>query len=108
MNNNIIGAVVAAAIGVGVAFISYLVSKAVLKKSPEKYSATTVMRQVIHIGFLVAVYFVSGKTACDPIYLLVGAVLGMTLPMFFFTKKLLNINEALYGKEKRKEEEADG
>lgn len=108
MDRNIIGAVVAALIGVGVAFMSYLISKRVLAKAPEKYSFATVMRQVVQIGFLVIVYFVGQKTAFDPIYLLVGAVLGMTLPMFIFTKKLLDFNKVLNSKEKRKEEETDG
>lgn len=108
MNQNIIGAVIVAAIGVGVAFINYLISKAILTKSPDKYSMTTVIRQIIQIGFLVIVYFASEKTAYDPMYLLIGAVLGITLPMFLFTKKLLSFNETLYGKDKRKEEESDG
>ena len=108
MNQNIIGAVVAAAVGVGIAFVNYLISKAVLAKSPDKYSITTVMRQIIQVGFLVIVYFAGEKTEYDPIYLLIGAVLGITLPMFLFTKKLLSFNETLYRKEKGKEEETDG
>lgn len=108
MNQDIIGAVIAALIGVGVAFINYLISKYVLIKSPQKYSFTTVVRQVVQVGFLVAVYLVGQRTAFDPIYLLIGAVLGMTLPMFYFTKRLLNFNEALHNKETGKEEDDDG
>lgn len=108
MISDIIGAVFAATVGVGVAFVNYLISKAVLAKIPEKYSAATVLRQIVQIVFLVIVYFVGQKTGYDPIYLLVGAVLGMTVPMFMFTKKLLSLNEVLHSKEKRKEEETDG
>lgn len=108
MISNIIGAVVVAVVGVGVAFVNYLISKTVLTKIPDKYSATTVLRQIVQIAFLVIVYFISKKTNYDPMYLLVGAVLGITVPMFIFTKKLLTLNETLRSKEKRKEEEVDG
>ena len=108
MISNIIGAVVVAVVGVGVAFVNYLLSKTVLVKNPQKYSAVTVLRQLIQVGFLVIVYFISKKTNYDPMYLLVGAVLGITVPMFIFTKKLLTLNETLRSKEKRKEEEVDG
>ena len=108
MISNIIGAVVVAVVGVGVAFVNSLISKTVLTKIPDKYSATTVLRQIVQIAFLVIVYFISKKTNYDPMYLLVGAVLGITVPMFIFTKKLLTLNETLRSKEKRKEQEVDG
>ena len=108
MISNIIGAVVVAVVGVGVAFVNYLISKTVLAKIPDKYSATTVLRQIVQIAFLVIVYFISKKTNYDPMYLLVGAVLGITVPMIIFTKKLLRYNESLQQSEKRKEEDPDG
>lgn len=109
MNHNIIGAVLTALVGVLVAFANYLFSKKVLVKAPQKYALLTVVRQALQVGFLVIVYFVGAKTElADPIYLLVGAVLGMTLPMLFFTKKLLTVNEATAHKKEEKEAEADG
>lgn len=104
MNYDIIGAVISALIGFAIAYLNYVISKYVLKKSPQKYSFTTVLRQVIQIAYLAAVYFIGEKTGTDIIYLLVGAVLGMTLPMLYFTKKLINFNEAFYKTEKGKEE----
>ena len=104
---NIIAATVFAAVGLLVAFISYVISKKALEKNPQKYAMTTVLRQVLQVGFIVAVYFIGRKTDYDITYLLVGGVLGLTVPMFFFTKKLLNYNEAI-NKEKRKEPENDG
>ena len=41
-------------------------------------------------------------------YLLVGAVLGMTVPMVYFTKKLLSFNKTTDTKKEEKEGEADG
>ena len=108
MISDLIGAAVSAAVGVGVAFVNYLLSKTVLVKNPQKYSAVTVLRQLIQIGFLVVVYFIGQKTKYDPMYLLIGAALGMTLPMIVFTKKLLRYNESLQQSKKRKEEDPDG
>ena len=109
MNHNILGAAVAAFSGLLVAFVNYLFSKKVLIKSPEKYSLVTVARQILQVGFLAVVYLVGTKTQlADPAYLLVGAVLGMTVPMIFFTKKLLRINAATSSEKNEKEVETDG
>lgn len=108
---NIIGAVIAAAVGFLVAYANYFFSKNVLVKAPDKYSATFVARQILQVAYLVAVYFIGSKTQiADLVYLLVGAVAGMTVPMIFFTKKLLLLNETMKTKkkEKEKEGEADG
>lgn len=111
MNYNIIGAALAAVIGLLIAFVNYLISKKVLISAPGKYSFITVVRQIIQIGYLAAVYFVGESTGTvNPAYLLVGAVLGMTLPMLLFTKKLLAVNESKPAaqKDKGKEDETDG
>ncbi len=109
MNHNIIGAIVAAIAGVVIALINYIFSKKVLINAPEKYSLITVVRQILQVGFLVVVYFTGTKTQiADPIYLLIGAVLGMTVPMIYFTKKLLLINETEAKAKNKKEDEADG
>ena len=109
MNLNIIGAVVTAVLGFLIAFVNYTFSKAVLRKASEKYALITVARQVLQIGFLIIVYFVGTKTqVADVTYLLVGAVLGITIPMFIFTRKLLKLNETKRGKSPGKEGESDG
>ena len=109
MNCNIIGAAATLALGAVIAFVNYSFSKKVLIKAPEKYSLVTVVRQVLQIGFLALVYLIGTKTQlADPMYLLVGAVLGMTVPMFFFTKKLLVINGSAVSSKKEKEADTDG
>lgn len=109
MFSDIVGAVVAAAVGFLIAFINYVFSKKVLIKSPDKYSASFVVRQVLQVAYLVAVYFIGTKTQiADLTFLLVGAVAGMTVPMFFFTKKLLSLNDTIKTKKTAKEDETDG
>lgn len=106
---NIIGAVIAAAVGFLIAFINYVFSKNLLLKNPDKYSASFIARQFLQVAYLVLVYFIGSKTqVADLVYLLVGAVAGMTLPMFFFTKKLLSLNETIKTKKTEREDETDG
>lgn len=109
MNHNITGAAAAMISGLVIAFINYLISKKVLLKAPQKYSLITVARQILQVGFFVLVYFVGTKTKlADPTYLLVGAVVGLTVPMIFFTKKLLAVNDLTVSYKKEKEAETDG
>ena len=109
MNTNIIGVVLAVVCGFLVAFLNYILSKIILTKAPEKYSLITVVRQVFQIGFLVAVYFIGDKIqSVNTIHLLVGAVVGMTAPMIYFTRKLLMLNQAANKKEPEKEGDANG
>ncbi len=100
MNSDIAGAAVTAALGVLIAVVNYLLSRQVLLKAPDKYAFITVVRQMVQVGFLAAVYFIGARLeAADVTNLLVGAVIGMTVPMFFFTKKLLAVNNSSEGKE---------
>jgi hypothetical protein len=109
MLSNIIGAVIAAAVGFLIAFVNYIFSKNVLLKAPEKYSGTIIVRQILQVAYLVAVYFIGSKTQIAGLaYLLIGAVAGMTVPMFFFTKKLLSLNDTIKIQKTEKEDEADG
>ena len=109
MNHNITGAVITAAAGVLISFANYDMSKKVLIKAPERYSLITVARQILQIGFLVLVYFAGEKTQlADPTYLLVGAVAGMTVPMLFFTKKLLDVNNTAQKQKNEKGGDSDG
>jgi F0F1-type ATP synthase assembly protein I len=109
MVTDIIGVIIAVLCGFLVAVLNYFLSKTVLEKAPAKYSLITIVRQVLQIGFLVVVYFTGTKTQlADPVYLLIGAVLGMTIPMVYFTKKLLSFNKTTDTKKEEKEGEADG
>ena len=92
-----------------IAIANYIFSKKVLLKAPEKHSGSFVIRQILQVAYLVLVYFIGSKTQiADLAYLLVGAVAGMTVPMFFFTKKLLLLNDSIKTKKAEKEDKSDG
>ena len=108
MNENIVGAIITFVLGVVVAFLNFLLSKAILTKQPEKYALSTVLRQIVQIFYLVAVYFISEHAPWDMWYMLIGAVLGVTVPMIYFTHKLLQVNQTVKTKDNKKEGEDNG
>ena len=108
MKYDITGVVICALVGFAVAFVNYVISKKILETSPEKFALATVVRQVIQVGYLVAVYFVGSRIEINLMYALIGAVAGMTVPMLFFTRKLVSFNQQLTVKNKNGEEDKNG
>jgi hypothetical protein len=105
---DILGAVITFAVGLGIATLNFFISKYFLEKNPDKFAMTTVIKQIFNVGYLVAVYMSGDFLPFKLSYLLIGAVLGITLPMFIFTRKLLKLNEEKRGKPRGKEGESDG
>ncbi len=108
MTHNIVGAVICTLAGFFIAYVNYVISRKILSAYPEKLALSTVARQVVQVGYLASVYFIGSGTQVNLTYLLVGAVLGMTVPMLFFTKKLVELNESLARKPKNGEEDENG
>lgn len=105
---DILGAIITFALGVGIATLNYYISKYFLEKNPDKFAMTTVVKQIFNVGYLVAVYMSGDFLPFKLVYMLIGAVLGITLPMFIYTRKLLKLNEEKRGKSREKEGESDG
>ena len=105
MNLWLIGCCLAFAIGVGIAALNYGISRAVLRSKPNLYPVASLLRAVLHIGYLVAVYFTSPLLPWGQTELLFGAALGITLPLLYFTPKLLSVVTA---KPTKKEESSRG
>ena len=91
---NLIGAAITFVIGIAVSLINFLLSKYIIKRYPEKYSMSTIFRSLLQILFLVVVFIVGTYTPADNMYLLIGAVLGLSVASFFFTYKLLKLNQS--------------
>ena len=94
MNENIVGAIITFALGTGIAGLNFLLSKIILLKCPEKYAFSTILRQVIQILYIVAVYFITPYTPWNLWYMIFGAVFGITIPMIYFTSKLVKLNDS--------------
>lgn len=99
MGSNIFGAVLAFGAGAVLAAASYVVSRYVLKKCASKYVAVQGGKQLVQVAFLLLLFLLGGYTPWDRVWLLAGGVLGITLPMFYFTYRLVKFNDSLHGKE---------
>jgi len=104
LTSNIIGAVLTFLLGFGIAAANYVLSRHILLKHPAQYPMTMVARQIIQVVYIVLVFILGSFSPWDRIWMLVGAVLGITLPMFWFTFKLVKLNDSI----RRKEETSDG
>jgi hypothetical protein len=89
LSSSVIGFLAAFLIGTALSYVSYLLTARAAKNPSEKFAAVSLLRQVFNIGYLALVYFLAPYTPWDRIWMLVGAVLGVTLPMFVFTFLLL-------------------
>lgn len=92
-DSNLTGAAAAFLLGVLICFGNYIISGYFLKKHKEKYHFVSFIRQPIQILYIVAAFFLAPYTPWDRTYLLIGASLGVTLPMFIFTYRLLKANK---------------
>lgn len=104
IETNIFGAALAFAIGAAVAVLNYIFSRYVLIKRPSVYAGMQIVWQTLQIAYLGALVLFGGYTPWDRLWLLVGGGFGLTLPMFWFTYRLVRLNDSLH----KKEESADG
>jgi hypothetical protein len=95
MSHGVVGLAVALLGGVLVGFINYLLTGPLLRRKASLYAAFSVVRQILHIGYLVALYLAAPYTPWDRLYLLIGGVLGMTVSMAVFTAKLVRLSDRL-------------
>ncbi len=94
MPSSLPGALLAALLGALAAFLNYTIArKAALPGEDRPASlpagAVPVIRMTLNVGVLVLVYFAAPHTPWDRTWMLVGAVVGLTLPLLVFTPLLL-------------------
>lgn len=83
------------AAGVPIAIIGYLFSKYIIKHHGDKYAASQIVRTVVQVGFLFALFIVSENFPQSRVGMLIGGCLGITVPMAFFTVRLVKYNNSL-------------
>ena len=72
--------------GVLVAWVNYSLTR---RAAPGGAGIISVVRMLLNAAYLTAVFFVSPLTPWDRIPMLAAAVIGLTVPMFFFTALLV-------------------
>ena len=94
--------------GAAIAGVNYIIARRTLTNRPQLFASVTMLRQVFSIVYLVAAYFVSRMWIPDcMLSILIGAALGVTLPSFFFTSKLLRINASMNSAQDKDEREEE-
>ena len=104
IETNIFGAALAFVAGAAIAALNYAVSRCLLIKRPSMYAGIQIAWQPVQIAYLGALVLFGGYTPWDRLWLLVGGCLGITLPKFWFTYRLVKLNDSL----RKKEETPDG
>lgn len=106
MPQSMIGFVLTLLIGVCIAYVNYRLTAKSAKNPTGQFAVVSLVRQFLNFGYLAAVFFVAPLTPWDRTWMLVGAVLGVTLPLFVFTFLLLRQVNA--ERNDRAEEETKG
>ena len=94
MGWNVLGAAAAFVCGGAVAYGNYALTKRMLlkKQGAKSLSGVSALRQVINVAYLVLVSLLAKKLPLSMAWLLIGAVLGLTIPMFLFTARLAKLD----------------
>ena len=79
--------------GVLVSGLVALLSARVLKKRPSAYASFSAVRQLLNVGYLVLVFFVSRGRGWDVTAPLIGAALGLTGASMLFAVLLARYND---------------
>ena len=96
MHSNVFGAALAFLVGAGLAAAGYGLDRRTLRTAPEKYAVSHIAKQAVNVLFLAALLVFGGRTPWDRLWLLGGGALGITLPMIWFTYKLVKLNDSLH------------
>lgn len=95
---NLPGAGIFFLLGALIAYVNYRLTKRAAERSGQSGSgqsgtlsvaSVSVVRMLLSIGLLAAAYLLGPLTPWDRIWLLAGAVVGLTVPMFAFTALLV-------------------
>ena len=102
MESALVGFVLALASGAAIAALNGRLARAALQKGAAQLSALFVVRQVLNVSYLAALFLLSGLLPWDMAALLIGGALGITVPSIFFTRRLVKRNDALNREERDK------
>lgn len=103
MDSVFAGALLSFLVGAAISFLGYKLSDFFIKKHPDKLSVASVIRQLFQVLYIVALFFSKKFLPWDIKYVLIGGVLGITLPMIAFTLMLLKTNKEISEKEAKKD-----
>lgn len=80
MNTDIAAGILAFLPGLGIALLNAWLTRRVMNKSPDKLAMMSIPRQLLNILYLAALYALASLFGWPLIPLLVGGVIGVTIP----------------------------
>ena len=96
---NVVGAVLAFLVGIVLITIGFLIARRLLKQKPTTFAVFHILKQFAQMVFLAGLFFLGQYTQLDSVWLLAGGGLGLILPSFWFTRRLVKYNDTLTEKE---------
>lgn len=94
LGTSIIGGLLAFLGGAAVSWLNYRINLRTLEKKPSALASISILRQLLSVGYLVAVFLLSGVLPWGHVPLLVGAALGLTIPSILLSLRLARINDS--------------
>ena len=101
MDAPIIGGLLAFLGGACISVLNYVINLRTLKRKPSALASVAVLRQLLSVGYLAAVFFLGGVLPWDRTPLLLGAALGLTLPAILLSLRLAKQNDAMSAEKKK-------
>ena len=95
MGNPIVGGILAFLGGAVISAVNYGINLTILKKNPALLASLGIVRQLLNVGYLVLVFFLSKRLPWELLPLLIGAAVGLTVPSFLLSMRLARKNESL-------------
>ena len=89
------GALISFLCGALIGYVNYLISRITVKKNSSVLYSLSFVRQLIQIGYLLLIYFISPYTPWSMWGMLIGGAMGMTLPMIYYTARLVRLSDAV-------------
>ena len=88
MNHPVLCAALAALGGAIIALVNAFLTKRTAEKKPDSIGSIFMVRQLLNVGYLAVIYFLSRRWEGSLMPLLIGAALGLTVPSFLFAFRL--------------------
>lgn len=98
MEAPIVGGALAFLGGAAVSALNYCINLRTLRKKPAALANVSIVRQLLNVGYLAAVFFLARVLPWDYLPLLLGAAIGLTAPAVLLSLRLARINDALPSK----------
>ena len=84
MSSNIIAAMLAFLGGAVIALINSLIMAKQVKSGSQSLPKVSVVRQALSIAYFAAVYFIVRAIPIEPLWPMIGAATGLTIPSILF------------------------